>query len=303
MESPLKVSVIVPVYNTARYLAACIEGLLDQDFDPSAYEILAVDNNSTDESASIIERYPRVRLLHEPKQGSYAARNRGVREAKGEIIAFTDSDCVPERDWLREGLAGLDASGVEIVVGHTYFDPRSWWMHQLGRFERAKGRYALSSDDPGVYYGHTNNLITRRDTLEIAGGFAEWMRGSDVILVQQTVRRATCDSVVYRPSMRVRHLEVADLLAYYRKLFTYGRSQRRYRKVVPARPLNALERLRVFRDISGELSWRGEIALFAVLCAGLVPWSAGVLAAMATSSSGQPASRAHPTSCCGAPEA
>ncbi len=295
----MKVSVVVPVYNTARFLAACIEGLLDQDLDPADYEILMVDNNSTDESVSIIERYPRVRLLHEPKQGSYAARNRGLREATGEVIAFTDSDCVPERSWLRECLAGLGRPEVEIVVGHTYFDPGSWWMEQLGRFEEAKGMYALSHHDPRAYYGHTNNMAARRETVEVAGGFLEWERGSDVILVHRTLQRTSCGAVTFRPSMRVRHLEVSTIAGYYQKLFTYGRSQRRYRKIVPARPLTTAERLRVFRTAAANLPPTRKLALLAVLGAGLVPWWAGVASAIRTRHPGPP----RPTSCCEAPEA
>jgi glycosyltransferase involved in cell wall biosynthesis len=90
------VSIIVPVYNGSRTIDALLTSLLALDYPPDQHEILIVDNKSTDDTRQRIQRYP-VTLLEETEiQGSYAARNRGIEAAQGEILAFTDADCVVE---------------------------------------------------------------------------------------------------------------------------------------------------------------------------------------------------------------
>jgi glycosyltransferase involved in cell wall biosynthesis len=115
------ISVVVPFYNPGHHLERCAVGLLRQSYPSSRYEIIMVDNNSTDRSTEIVQRYPEVRLLLEPKQGAYAARNRGVAAAEGHIIAFTDADCVPAPDWLEQMDAALSAPGVEVAQGGRLF--------------------------------------------------------------------------------------------------------------------------------------------------------------------------------------
>jgi len=103
-------SVVVPTYNNSATLKATIESLLAQQTGVS-YEIIIVDNNSTDDTALLVGTYahrvkPEVRYLLERTQGSSAARNAGVAAARGEVVAFTDDDCVPRTDWL-ESLAAV----------------------------------------------------------------------------------------------------------------------------------------------------------------------------------------------------
>lgn len=95
------VSIIVPVYNGRRTIDALLTSLLALDYPADRHEILIVDNKSTDDTRERIQRYP-VTLLEETEiQSSYAARNRGIEAAKGEILAFTDADCVVEPTWLK----------------------------------------------------------------------------------------------------------------------------------------------------------------------------------------------------------
>ncbi len=99
-ESP-RVSVVVPFFNRQRFLGACVEALLSQDEVGGPVEIVLVDNGSTDGSAAAVARHPQVNLVREETPGAYAARNTGIRQARAPIIAFTDADCVVDRDWLR----------------------------------------------------------------------------------------------------------------------------------------------------------------------------------------------------------
>jgi glycosyltransferase involved in cell wall biosynthesis len=99
------VSIIVPVYNGSRTIDALLSSLLALDYLADRHEILIVDNKSTDDTRERIRRYP-VTLLEEAEiQSGFAARNRGIEAAKGEILAFTDADCVVEPTWLKRLLA------------------------------------------------------------------------------------------------------------------------------------------------------------------------------------------------------
>jgi glycosyltransferase involved in cell wall biosynthesis len=119
-----RVSVIIPVHNGAPGLRLCLAALQAQSWPAEDFEIIVVDNGSTDDLEAVRRLFPRARWLQEPAPGSYAARNRGLRQAAGEIIAFTDSDCLPDADWLRQGVAALAAGGATVVGGEVpWLDP------------------------------------------------------------------------------------------------------------------------------------------------------------------------------------
>jgi glycosyltransferase involved in cell wall biosynthesis len=111
------VSVIVPFYGTkVSALLRRIASLLDQDYPKDRITIIVIDNNETASlSASMFGG--RCKLFHEPLPGSYAARNRGIRESFDDIIAFTDSDCVPQRSWISAGVTALREAPRPVIVG------------------------------------------------------------------------------------------------------------------------------------------------------------------------------------------
>ncbi len=115
------VSVIIPAFNAENNIADLLESLLEQNYPKELYEIVVVDNNSTDRTRKIVRGYP-VKLLEEKEvQSSYAARNKGLRNSLGEVIAFIDSDEVAGKNWLRVGCKcshkeKADLAGGEIVI-------------------------------------------------------------------------------------------------------------------------------------------------------------------------------------------
>ncbi|QBD78325.1 glycosyltransferase [Ktedonosporobacter rubrisoli] len=180
----IHVSVIVPTCRRPELLARCMEALLAQDFAPTDYEIIIVDDAACPETKLQVEHRkarlcggPQLRYI--PVRGSYcthgpaAARNVGWRSAAGQLIAFTDDDCIPSRGWLKEGVAALDegatgASG-RIVVPLTSI-PTDY-------------EYNAS------YLAHsefvTANCFYRREVLSEVGGFDErfraaWREDSDL---------------------------------------------------------------------------------------------------------------------------
>src|SRR3990170_2881853 len=114
------VSIIVPVFNGENAIEECIQSLLDQDYPRDKYEIIIVDNNSKDGTGEIIKRYPVLYLLEDEIQSSYAARNKGIGYAQGEIFAFTDSDCVASKNWLKEAMLLFRNERVGCVIGEVF---------------------------------------------------------------------------------------------------------------------------------------------------------------------------------------
>ena len=174
------ISVIVPVWNDEKRIAQCIDALQSQTLSSDLFEIIVVDNGSTDSTASVVARYPGLVLVHEAQPGSYAARNRGLACARGEYVAFTDSDCIPQRDWLELGLnAASGRTDIGIVAGRILF------CEPIGSYNRACLNYerhiSLRQEDYArVGRAITANWFSRRNILLANGGFDVTMKsGAD----------------------------------------------------------------------------------------------------------------------------
>jgi glycosyltransferase involved in cell wall biosynthesis len=244
-----KISVIVPFYNAEKYLRQCMAALLAQHYPPEDYEVIMVDNNSTDRSLSIARQFPRAKVLGEKKQGAYAARNRGLAEATGTLIAFTDADCVPDKDWLGAIAATLQAPHVQLVLGsRQWAGGSSPGLALLVTYQNQKVDSILKSRIKELYYGYTNNMAVRRATFDRLGPFLEAHRGADTVFLHRVIDAYSCDAVCYNARMRVRHLEINNVWQHYRKLWIYGRSNHLGRQLVSFRPLTRRETWRVLRE-------------------------------------------------------
>ena len=112
------ISIIIPTFNGASRIGYCLNSLAGQTAGHNAeIEILVVDDGSTDDIAEAIALYPAVRLIRQKNAGPATARNRGAREANGEIILFTDDDCIPMPDWLDAMLEPFQQPDVVGVKG------------------------------------------------------------------------------------------------------------------------------------------------------------------------------------------
>ena len=122
MDEPVKniaekrYSVIVPAYNAEKILSSCLKSLVNQSLPKTVYEIIVVDDGSTDTTADIVKDF-NVKYLFQTNQGPAAARNNGTAMAEGDIILFTDSDCVPDRSWLEEMVSPFQDPEIVAVKG------------------------------------------------------------------------------------------------------------------------------------------------------------------------------------------
>lgn len=204
-----RVSVVVPTRNRAESLRQLLEALSAQVYPSDRLEVIVVDNSSSDNTEEIVREaeswglFP-VHYLRKENDGPAASRNRGAELASGEILAFTDSDCIPGPGWLRNGVSAFE-EGVGLVCGPVepviVSPDDAFFSHQIYRITREDGLYA------------TANVFYRRDIFLGLGGFIETMRtyawgqpvGGDDTEFGWRVRRAGHKSV-FAPGAVVYHL-------------------------------------------------------------------------------------------------
>lgn len=116
MTNPL-ISVIIPAWNAASSLSLCLQALNNQTIDKDLYEVIVIDNGSTDSTAATALSFPFVELVSESRPGSYMARNKGLLSAKGDYVAFTDADCIPAENWLEMAIKAVTQHSDAAVLG------------------------------------------------------------------------------------------------------------------------------------------------------------------------------------------
>jgi glycosyltransferase involved in cell wall biosynthesis len=198
-------SVIVPVWNDAERLKRCLDHLRRQTLPPENFEVIVIDNGSTDGSRAVAEAAGGVIVLDEPTPGSYHARNKGLRMARGRIIAFTDADCAPSPDWLEKSLARLaDAPDVAILAGAiAVFDEESSGRPSPALlYERAFSFDQKANAARGVSV--TANWISPAPVIARAGGFDGALRSGGDFQLSQAIAHMG-GRVEYFDGAHVRH--------------------------------------------------------------------------------------------------
>lgn len=121
MNSYPLVSVIIPVKNQTAFLCKCLSALMAQTYPRNRYEVIVINNDPTQELPEIKKKFKDILLLHENKPGASAARNKGLSKAAGSIIAFTDADCIPAKNWIFSGVQALIKNHPASIVGGPIF--------------------------------------------------------------------------------------------------------------------------------------------------------------------------------------
>src|SRR5690554_5265241 len=178
-KSSISVSVIIPAHNEEKYLPDCLSAITSQDFTPNEYEIIVVNNNSSDRTAEIALAYG-VKVINEPHGPVGRVRNIGAREAKGEILLFLDADCVSPSDWISYAYSKLNESE-KLVLGGGY-DLRSN-PSMLERCWLLTGRAGgtLPKDLLG------GAIAIRRSAFEEVNGFDETITSGEDSKLSQTL--------------------------------------------------------------------------------------------------------------------
>jgi GT2 family glycosyltransferase len=213
------VSVIIPVLNGARSVGRCVESILASREPPDTFEVICVDNGSSDATGSILSNFqPRIKVLHEVKRGPAAARNAGLRAATRGVVAFTDADCTVDSLWLTHLVGALHQGKVGAVGGKILPRPEAGRVEQFGELVHDHQK-AIEEDRPP--YVITMNLAARTEMLHSIGLFDErFIRMEDVDLAYRIV--AAGERIVYQPDAVVYHHNRDTLRTLAREGFLHG---------------------------------------------------------------------------------
>ena len=215
-DTPL-VSVVICTHNRARLLASALRSVCAQTASPDLYEVLVVDNDSTDNTRMVVEDYARplsnVRYALERRLGLSHARNRGWREARGAYVAYMDDDATAAPAWLGELLKVIGRPEPPDILGGPYApfyltDKPTWYRDAYGAFDLGEREMPVLR----APFLCGSNIAVRRAVLRALGGFRPelGMRGADVAYGEETELQMRALKAGFRimhvPTMRVLHL-------------------------------------------------------------------------------------------------
>lgn len=213
------ISVVVCTYNRSALLGVCLQTLLAQDAAPGSYEVIVIDNNSTDDTRAMVgeiaDAHPSVRYVFEPRQGLSHARNRGARESRGRYVAYVDDECKVPPCWVATAHAIIGRLAPAMLGGPyaPWYDSAKpkWFKDEYGS---TTGRIAEARPLGKGEFVSGGNMFVARDLLDRLGGFdpALGMAGArlgygEETAFQMKLRETSPDAVIYfDPSLLLYHL-------------------------------------------------------------------------------------------------
>ena len=204
-----RISVIIPVWNGAAVIGAALEALRHQTANPLDFETIVIDNGSTDNTGLIVADFQEVQMLSEPQPGSYRARNRGIAAARGQLLLFTDADCLPAQDWIEKAL-NYGAQNPEALVGGRVLLYR---QDGSGRFSTRYDELTAFNQEWNLKHNRmcvTANWLCHRDILAAVGGFnSEFLSGGDADCSRRLADMGA--PLIYAADLIVRHPSRASL--------------------------------------------------------------------------------------------
>ena len=165
---PRTISLVIPAYNEEAYLPACLDAVMRNVAD-KALEIIVVDNNSSDGTKQVVERYPTVKYVFEPVKGITRARQRGLLSATGDIVAYVDADTLPPPGWIEQIERNFaEDSNLACLSGPYSFYDLSGLRNRVSTawFVAARSIYGITG-----YLMVGGNFAIPRHVLEKMGGF------------------------------------------------------------------------------------------------------------------------------------
>ena len=239
------VSIIVCSFNGAKTLAECLESLGRIDY-PN-YEVILVDDGSTDNTPEIAARFPAVRYVHQTNHGLSHARNHGAAIAKGEIFAYTDSDCMADPDWLYYLLSTLLGGNYAGVGGPNVSPPAQSWVQACVAAAPGGPSHVLLTDTVAEHIPGCN-MAWYRWAFENIGGFdPEYHKAGDDVDFCWRVQQAG-HAIAFSPTAVVWHHRRFTLRAFRKQQEGYGEAE----------SLLRFKHL-IFFGPTGTAKWRGQI--------------------------------------------
>ncbi len=239
------VSVIVCSYNGGRTLATCLDSLGKLNY--SDYEIILVDDGSTDDTRDIAEQFPHIRYIYQENHGLSHARNTGAAAAKGEAFAYTDSDCMADVDWLYYLIGTLLSGDYAGVGGPNVTPPAQNWIQACVAAAPGGPSHVLLTDIIAEHIPGCNMAFYRWAFENIGGFDAEYHKAGDDVDFCWRLQQAGC-VIAFSPTAIVWHHRRFTLRAFLKQQDGYGEAE----------SLLRFKHL-IFFGPTGTAKWRGQI--------------------------------------------
>lgn len=218
-------SVVIPALNSASTISLTLFSIFSNNFPREMFEVLVVDNGSSDKTVEIAKKYP-VKVFYCSKRGIGPPRNFGARMAQGEIVCFTDSDCVVGKDWLKRIFNFFHENPKADGVGGPVFP----YPHYQNKIQRLTGE--LFVEDQGypkeitkVQFGSSHGIIFgsnsayKREAFLSVGGYSE-PGGSNLELAWRLALKGR--NLFFNPDLKVYHIFPTNLKAILKQQFRWG---------------------------------------------------------------------------------
>jgi GT2 family glycosyltransferase len=217
-----RVSVVVCSYNSERTMEACLASLAALDYPD--YEVIVVNDGSTDRTLEISRGFPFCRIISQPNKGLSAARNVGAEAATGEIVAYTDSDCVADPDWLTYLVARMEAGNLAACGGPNFPPPEDSLVPAAVAVSPGGPTHVLISDEVAEHIAGCN-MAFRREVLLGLGGFDPVYRaaGDDVDICWRF--QDAGHAIGFSPAAVVWHFRRNTVRAYINQQRGYGKAE------------------------------------------------------------------------------
>jgi len=213
------VSVIVPVYNAEKAIQICVHSLLALDYPKGNLELVFVNNRSTDNTHRLLSGFSeQIKILHEMKKGPAAARNKGILNSSGEIIAFTDADCSVDKNWLKKIVKPLQDESIGIVGGKILSKRPCNKIEEFGENIHDHGKAINEFKPPYVI---TMNWASRRSVITEVGLFDESFTRCEDVDLSHKIMQADY-RLVYQPEAIIYHGNEKTLSGLFIEGFKHG---------------------------------------------------------------------------------
>lgn len=216
-------SVIVPFLNEEAWLPLCLQALRTQTLKAEDFELIFVDNGSTDASLEILASYPEVLVLQEPIRDPYIARNRGIEAATSQYLVFLDADCLPDSDWLEQIAAVVASTETVVALGYIAFPkPASLFLQAHENYYDAKLRYLTEKKLTRCYFGHAGNMVVHSRIFRELGLFPAMPIVGDTEIIHRILNHSPNTELLYVAGARVTHAEVGSFRDCIQKIYETG---------------------------------------------------------------------------------
>jgi glycosyltransferase involved in cell wall biosynthesis len=286
-QASLFISIIIPTCNRCKELEELLESLSVQTYPEARFEIVLVDDGSTDETRSLADHFLEarglpIRYFYQQNQGPGPSRNLGMQKARGDVFVFIDSDCIAPPDWL-ENIADAMADGSVDAFGgpdqcRPDFPPLLKAIdYSMTSFIGTGGARGTTGIKVAKYYPRSFNMGFRREVYERIGGMGDLRHGQDMEFSNRLHRQGF--HIAFLPDIGVYHKRRTSLRRFFKQIFNWGvtrinlgRIDRQMLRPVHALPaftvaFYALLTLGALLSASALRGWTGITALgFALLC-------------------------------------